>query len=68
MRNCLFCKIVKGTEPASVVYSDDKVMAFMAICPVNLGHVLVIPKKTVPSVHKFTTHILYFFIPIFLIS
>jgi len=44
MKNCIFCKIVNGTEPASVVYSDDKVMAFMDICPVNLGHVLVIPK------------------------
>jgi histidine triad (HIT) family protein len=44
MRNCVFCKIVNGIEPASIVYSDDKVMAFMDICPINLGHVLVIPK------------------------
>ncbi len=44
MKDCVFCSIVKGTEPASVVYSDDEVMAFMDISQVNLGHVLVIPK------------------------
>jgi len=44
MKDCVFCSIVGGTEPASVVYSDDEVMAFMALHQVNLGHVLVIPK------------------------
>jgi histidine triad (HIT) family protein len=44
MDDCVFCKIVKGVVPASVVYFDEKVMAFLDIQPVNLGHVLVIPK------------------------
>jgi len=44
VKDCVFCGIVNGTEPASMVYSDDKVMAFMDISQVNLGHVLVIPK------------------------
>ncbi len=44
MDDCIFCKIVKGTQPASIIYSDEKVMAFMDISQVNLGHVLVIPK------------------------
>ena len=44
MKDCVFCKIVNGIEPASIVYSDGEVMAFMDISPVNLGHVLVIPK------------------------
>ena len=44
MDDCVFCRIVKGVEPASIVYSDEKIMAFMDIQPVNLGHVLVIPK------------------------
>ena len=44
MDDCAFCKIVKGVVPASVVYSDEKVMAFLDIQPVNLGHVLVIPR------------------------
>jgi histidine triad (HIT) family protein len=41
---CVFCKIVKGTVPESVVYDDNEVLAFMDIQPVNPGHVLVIPK------------------------
>jgi len=41
---CVFCKIAKGIVPESVVYTDEKVLAFMDIQPVNPGHVLVIPK------------------------
>ena len=41
---CVFCDIVKGDAPSSVVYSDDTVMAFMDIRPVNAGHLLVVPR------------------------
>jgi histidine triad (HIT) family protein len=44
MEECVFCRIVKGASSASVAYSDEKVMAFMDIQPVNPGHVLVIPR------------------------
>lgn len=44
MDDCIFCRIVKGIEPASIVFSDEEVIAFMDIQPVNSGHVLVIPK------------------------
>ena len=44
MRECVFCQIVAGAAPASVVYSDEKVLAFLDVQPVNPGHVLVIPK------------------------
>ena len=44
MESCVFCRIVKGVTPADVVYSDDSVLAFMDIQPVNPGHVLIIPK------------------------
>ncbi len=44
MNDCIFCRIVSGDIPASKVYEDDGVMAFMDVRPVNLGHVLVIPK------------------------
>jgi diadenosine tetraphosphate (Ap4A) HIT family hydrolase len=40
---CVFCGIVAGNEPASVVYRDDRCMAFMDIRPVTDGHLLVIP-------------------------
>ena len=44
MDNCVFCRIVKGVAPASIVYADEKAMAFMVLQPVNPGHLLVIPK------------------------
>ncbi len=44
MDSCIFCDIVKGRVSTSIVYADEKVMAFMDIRPVNPGHVLIIPK------------------------
>jgi len=44
MEDCVFCRIIKGIAPASVVYIDEKVVALMDIQPVNPGHVLIIPK------------------------
>ena len=43
--NCIFCKIVAGQIPSTKVYEDEKVLAFLDIAPVNVGHTLVIPKK-----------------------
>ena len=45
MEDCLFCKIIKGEIPASIVYKDEYCTAFMDIKPVNAGHVLVIPNN-----------------------
>lgn len=39
----VFADIVAGVAPASVVYRDERVMAFMDLQPINAGHVLVIP-------------------------
>ena len=43
MSACVFCEIVAGRSEASVVYRDSRCMAIMDICPVNRGHVLVLP-------------------------
>lgn len=48
MIDCIFCKILSGGGPVSVVYSDDLVVAFMDIQPVNLGHLLVVPRRHAP--------------------
>ena len=45
LRDCVFCKIASKKAPASVVYEDDEVMAFLDINPVQKGHTLVIPKR-----------------------
>jgi histidine triad (HIT) family protein len=43
--DCIFCKIVDGVIPCSKVYEDDRALAFMDICPINKGHLLVVPKE-----------------------
>jgi len=40
----VFCKIVKKQLPASIVYEDQAVIAFLDIRPLTMGHTLVIPK------------------------
>jgi histidine triad (HIT) family protein len=42
---CIFCKIVKGEIPASIVFEDELCLAFMDIYPVSRGHCLLIPKQ-----------------------
>lgn len=43
--DCVFCAIVAGTAESSVVYSDERVLAFMDIRPVVPGHLLVVPRQ-----------------------
>jgi histidine triad (HIT) family protein len=42
--NCIFCKIVQKQAPASIIYEDDSVIAFLDIKPASEGHTLIIPK------------------------
>jgi len=42
--DCLFCKIVAGDIPATVVDEDERTVAFMDINPATRGHLLVIPR------------------------
>jgi len=44
MTECIFCKIVQGEIPASIVYEDDDVIAFDDISPQAPVHTLVIPR------------------------
>ncbi len=41
---CVFCRIVQGTLPASVVYEDAATMAFVDVRQFHPGHVLVVPR------------------------
>lgn len=45
---CVFCAIIDERAPASVVYEDDEVLAFMDINPVTPGHLLVVPRRHLP--------------------
>jgi diadenosine tetraphosphate (Ap4A) HIT family hydrolase len=43
--DCVFCQIVRGQLPASYVYADEDVVAFMDLRPMTPGHLLVVPRK-----------------------
>jgi histidine triad (HIT) family protein len=43
--DCIFCKIVAGELPATVVDEDERTIAFMDINPATRGHALVIPRE-----------------------
>ena len=43
--DCIFCKIAAGEAPATVVYEDERTIAFMDISPATRGHALVIPRR-----------------------
>jgi histidine triad (HIT) family protein len=42
--DCIFCKILAGELPATIVDEDEHTIAFMDIAPATRGHALVIPR------------------------
>lgn len=42
--SCVYCRIIGGEEMVSVVYEDDRAIAFLDIQPMSRGHTLVVPK------------------------
>ena len=42
---CVFCRIVAGDSPASVIWQDEGVMALLNLRAVNKGECMVIPKE-----------------------
>ena len=52
MEDCIFCKIIKKEIPSEIVYEDNEIIAFKDIHPAAPIHILVIPKKHIPSVTK----------------
>ena len=45
MKDCLFCKIIKGELPSSTIYEDDLIKVIMNINPSTNGHLLILPKE-----------------------
>ena len=43
--DCIFCAIVAGDAPATIVDEDEHTIAFMDIHPWTRGHALVIPRE-----------------------
>ena len=53
--SCLFCKIVAGEVPAKRVHEDEDLLAFEDINPQAPLHVLVIPKRHIPTLNDLTS-------------
>jgi histidine triad (HIT) family protein len=51
MPDCLFCRIAKGEIPASIVHQDDSMVAFNDINPRAPLHVLIIPRRHIPTLN-----------------
>ncbi len=54
MSECLFCKIAAGEIPAKIVFEDDKAVAFEDIQPQAPTHILIIPRKHIPTILDIT--------------
>lgn len=46
-KNCIFCKIIRGTEPATIVGDYEDSIVIVPLNPVVEGHLLVIPRTHV---------------------
>ena len=52
MNDCIFCKIVNGQAPATIVYKENGITAFHDIHPVAPTHILIMPDKHIVSVNE----------------
>jgi len=50
--DCIFCQIVAGKVPSEILYQDEKVVAFRDINPQSPTHLVIIPKKHIPSLAR----------------
>lgn len=51
---CLFCKIVQGEIPATMVFEDQELAAFRDIRPQAPTHLLIIPKRHIATINDTT--------------
>jgi histidine triad (HIT) family protein len=47
--DCVFCKIVAGELPASIVFEDEDHVAFLDVRPLFEGHTLLVPRAHVET-------------------
>ena len=57
MAECLFCRIVSGELPATIVYEDDTSVAFLDHRPLFHGHTLLVPREHVETLGELSPKI-----------
>lgn len=54
VEDCIFCKIVRKEVPADILFEDGDLIAFSDVNPQAPTHILVVPKKHIPTVNDLT--------------
>ena len=49
--DCIFCKIIAGEIPTNILYQDERVIAFPDVNPAAPTHLLIVPRKHIPSLN-----------------
>lgn len=49
--DCIFCKIIDGSIPSKKVFENERIVAFHDIQPAAPVHILIIPKKHIPTMN-----------------
>ncbi|MGE5411346.1 MAG: HIT family protein [Clostridiales bacterium] len=42
--DCIFCNIIERKAKAEIIFENEKIISFLDINPIHLGHILVVPK------------------------
>ena len=53
-KDCIFCRIVDGQATAKIVFEDETVVAFEDLHPQAPVHLLVVPRRHLPSLKEAT--------------
>ena len=54
MSDCLFCKVINGEIPATLVHKDDHLVAFQDINPQAPTHILIVPRRHLATLNALT--------------
>ena len=54
MSDCLFCRVIAGEIPGAFVHQDDTLVAFRDINPQAPLHVLIVPRRHIPTLNDLT--------------
>ena len=58
MKDCIFCKIIKGELPSKTIYEDELIKIIMNINPATNGHLLIIPKEHMVNIMDTTDEVI----------
>jgi histidine triad (HIT) family protein len=50
-KECIFCRIIRGDQPADFVYQGDSVVAFRDKNPHAPHHILIVPRQHIRSIN-----------------